>query len=532
MMVQRGAQPVRGGRSGNAGSSRAPHRGMVLIIVLVVVAALALGGYAFAELMVSQRSAARLAGRQLQARSLVDSGVDMTRVLLMKSREEREASGGVYDNVQQFQGMTVLEDPDPNERGKFSIISPNLDQDDQVAGVRFGLADESAKLNLNLLLVADKKLPGTGRTLLMGVPSMSEEYADAILDWMDDDADKRDYGCEDEYYSGLTPPYKTANRPLMTVEELLLVRGVTPQLLFGYDVNRNGVVDPNEMPGGTAGDNDAATQLGWSQFLTLNSKERNVNAAGEPRININQDDLQALYDQLVERLGNEAWASYIVAYRQNGASTGTGQAREWQAMPFDPAKQSRTKFSQVLDLIGSKIQVQGGQGGNQIYNSPFSSEIIAMGLYLPQLLDNVTISESPVLPGRINVNQAPKALLQAVPGMTEEILTEILSRRSPEADPNMPLRRSEAWLLAEGIVTLTEMKSLSAFLCGGGDVYRAQVVGYFQGGQAASRAEVLLDATASPPRILLYRDISHLGRGYALETLGVDLNDGTATVAP
>jgi hypothetical protein len=96
----------------------------------------------------------------------------------------------------------------------------------------------------------------------------------------------------------------------------------------------------------------------------------------------------------------------------------------------------------------------------------------------------------------------------------------------------MPLRRSEAWLLAEGIVTLTEMKSLSAFLCGGGDVYRAQVVGYFQGGQAASRAEVLLDATASPPRILLYRDISHLGRGYALETLGVDLNDGTATVAP
>ena len=28
------------------------------------------------------------------------------------------------------------------------------------------------------------------------------------------------------------------------------------------------------------------------------------------------------------------------------------------------------------------------------------------------------------------------------------------------------------------------------FVTGGGDVYRAQVVGYFQGGQAAIRAEV------------------------------------------
>ena len=33
------------------------------------------------------------------------------------------------------------------------------------------------------------------------------------------------------------------------------------------------------------------------------------------------------------------------------------------------------------------------------------------------------------------------------------------------------------------------------FINGGGSAYPAQVVGYFQGGQAASRAEVVFDAT-------------------------------------
>ena len=53
---------------------------MVLVIVLVVVAVLALGAYAFAELMVSQRAAAKMTGQQLQAKALADSGMDALRV--------------------------------------------------------------------------------------------------------------------------------------------------------------------------------------------------------------------------------------------------------------------------------------------------------------------------------------------------------------------------------------------------------------------------------------------------------------------
>jgi hypothetical protein len=79
--------------------------------------------------------------------------------------------------------------------------------------------------------------------------------------------------------------------------------------------------------------------------------------------------------------------------------------------------------------------------------------------------------------------------------------------------------------LAEQIVDLTTLKALTPFITAGGDVYRAQIVGYFEDGKRASRVEVIWDAaTDINPRILFWRDLSHLGRGFPLETLGVDLS--------
>ncbi|MBI1904232.1 MAG: hypothetical protein HYS13_24315, partial [Planctomycetia bacterium] len=187
----------------------------------------------------------------------------------------------------------------------------------------------------------------------------------------------------------------------------------------------------------------------------------------------------------------------------------------------------KKKLDRVLDLVGAKVQVKfEGDRNSTVLASPFTAELGTMGTYMEMLMDNVTVSQAALLPGRININQASRKVLMGIPGMTEEIVTEIISRRDPEPGADNPQRRLETWILQEGIVTLSEMKSLSPFINGGGDVYRSQVVGYFQGGNAAARAEVVFDATADTPRVLLWRDVSHLGRGYALETLGVLLSDG------
>jgi len=77
----------------------------------------------------------------------------------------------------------------------------------------------------------------------MGLPDMTEEIADSILDFVDSDDDRRENGVESNFYSGLNPAYSAKNGPLDSLDELLLVNGVTPELLFGLDTNRNGILD-------------------------------------------------------------------------------------------------------------------------------------------------------------------------------------------------------------------------------------------------------------------------------------------------
>jgi hypothetical protein len=66
------------------------------------------------------------------------------------------------------------------------------------------------------------------------------------------------------------------------------------------------------------------------------------------------------------------------------------------------------------------------------------------------------------------------------------------------------------------------MKALLPYVTTGGSVYRGQVVGFFDGGGPAVRIEVVLDATASPPHVLFWREISQLGRGFSLDDLGAE----------
>lgn len=527
-------------------SPRAPHRGFLLVIVLIVVMVLALGAYAFSDLMISHREATQLSGKQIQCRVMADSGVEAVRLFLAQTKDAQREAGGTYDNPEQFRGVLVVDDPEAIARGRFSLLAPSVDDEGNLGGVRYGLENESTRLNLNSLLMIDKTSPGAARKLLMALPNCTEEIADAVLDWIDEDDETREFGAEVDYYSGVVPAYAPKNGPLDTVEELLLVRGITPQILFGQDINRNGIVDPFEQTGEpttvttttealstaslTGGEGstitvEADTSRGWSAYLTLFSMERNVNSQGEPRIFLNQTDMSTLYAELKAVLPAD-WATFIVAYKQNGAYSGTDQSQKGGGGNLDLTKAGNTKLTQVLDLIGKKTRVTfQGQGQPTVLESPFSSDILAMGLYLPLLLDNVTVSQAPIIPGRININQAPKTVLAGIPGMNETILTELLNRREFEAPDELPNRRFETWLLAEGIVSLQEMQLLMPFMTAGGDVYRTQVVGYYEGGGASARTEVVFDATDTDPRVLFWRDLSHLGRGFALETLGIELSE-------
>jgi general secretion pathway protein K len=61
---------------------------------------------------------------------------------------------------------------------------------------------------------------------LLALLELPAALADSLADWIDGDAQPRGaHGAEDEYYMRLDPPYRSANRPLIDIDELALVRG-------------------------------------------------------------------------------------------------------------------------------------------------------------------------------------------------------------------------------------------------------------------------------------------------------------------
>ncbi len=526
------------------------RRGFFLILVLVVVAVATMAVYSFTELMVAYDDSAHLSGDLVQTRINVESGVETMRLMLSQPPATRIDFGGVYNNPTMFQAITVSTGIDGVTPSNFTIVAPSLTDTGTLGGIRFGLQNESARLNINTLPVLEKNsdlivpaLSVTGTdaeavdpenlavSLLMALPGMTSDIADAILDWLDEDDIPKEFGAESEYYTTLPTPYSPANGPLQSVEELLLVRGVTPTLLFGADSNRNGVLDADEQQRYGVGI-DTPGVLGWAAYLTVYGAEGNHTRDGNKRININNDDLETLYGELSEAMGDELFATYIIAYRMYGkaagASGGNGGGSNSNAKTGGPWTEDLystldlsagggTKVNQILDLVGSTITI--GNGNNATtYTSPFDEGPIAMALYLPMLMDLLTTSDAEAMPGRINLNECPAELLYGIPTLDEETVQLILESRTTESED---LNREFAtWPLVEGILTIEQMRSLTPLLTCGGDVYRVQIVGYFEGNGISTRSEVIIDATTVNPKIVSWKDLSHLGRGFDMSVLG------------
>jgi len=98
---------------------------------------------------------------------------------------------------------------------------------------RVAIVDESGKIGINAItdlsgIVLKNLLTQSGAT-----PGEADIIVDSILDWRDEDDLHRLNGAENEYYATLANPYKPRNAPFETLEELLLVRGMKADILYG-----------------------------------------------------------------------------------------------------------------------------------------------------------------------------------------------------------------------------------------------------------------------------------------------------------
>jgi general secretion pathway protein K len=67
-------------------------------------------------------------------------------------------------------------------------------------------------------------------------PSEVTPIVNSIIDWIDADKIPRLQGAESDYYESLSPAYFAKNGPIDDISELLLIKGVTPELYYGIAV--------------------------------------------------------------------------------------------------------------------------------------------------------------------------------------------------------------------------------------------------------------------------------------------------------
>ncbi len=147
-------------------------------------------------------------------------------------------------------------------------IPPSPGGDNHAAWqVWWRLADETAKINVNLV-PAD---------VLAKIAGLDQAAVASILDWIDKDDVPNPDGAEKEYYASLSPAYACRNGPLETLEELALIKGITPEIYFGAGgPEQMNVNDPTSEQAHTA--DDEKGPIGLDELLTVH---------GDGKLNLN-----------------------------------------------------------------------------------------------------------------------------------------------------------------------------------------------------------------------------------------------------
>lgn len=126
----------------------------------------------------------------------------------------------------------------------------------------YDLTDEESKININVVtyprLVTLLEETGVADSKSRSI------IADSILDWIDSDHLHKLNGAEDDYYEGLNLPFEAKDRRIDTIEELLLVRGMTPAIFYGGE-----------------SEDGSETYAGLIHFLTTTAAGFNNNTASE-----------------------------------------------------------------------------------------------------------------------------------------------------------------------------------------------------------------------------------------------------------
>ncbi|HUW81388.1 MAG TPA: hypothetical protein VMZ31_01175 [Phycisphaerae bacterium] len=492
------------GRSGSTG--RVHRRGVMLAAVLVIVVLLSILGLSFGFSMRANLLATGAVTNELQARLAAEAGVqrliqlmraegvyvsawlnnpdNLHEVLVWSPQQEEAPSGFEHrsESTRSRRDDRRDDEEQPDMAWRFSIVADDPSDDEE--RVRFGVVPENGKLDINM--ASQEQLTALFSEVLDPLEVVVPELVDALLDWRDADDEPRENGAENDFYVEREPVgYRAKNGAFETVEELLLVKGFTAQVLFGEDYNRNGLLEANENDGDASFplDNaDGELDRGLLPYLTVWSRELNLASDGRPRFNLG-----------------------------SGGGRGADAAAEQLAEFFEP---------EAVDYI-----LGAGAAGEGETNSPVRLVLAEDSPLtvedLPAVLDRITTLPYPGFMGLINVNTAPQQVLATIPELAPYV-DDILAVRD---DLDDEAKLTPAWLHTDAAVPLEVLAELVGARPDYGVTTRASVIsieslGYADHVGVVKRINVVLDISwPTNPQVLYYRDLTPLGTAYRIREM-------------
>ncbi len=553
-----------------------PHsrRGLLLIVVLVMVVLLALLAAGYTLMVRAHLDGITTQIRQFKIRMAADSGVQQAVVTLRYTRGDLDTW---YSNPELYRAFLVqgpegeetkaivteqaardveVHDPTADEAFRFSLFAPNFDDPTRV---RYGFTDESSRMDLNSATEGQLR-----RLFEMVIPDSSDfpvdinVLVDSLLDWREPGDAPRANGAKSAFYQTLEPPYRAKGAPFSSVEELLMVRGFTPWVLFGEDYNQNGLLDPNEDDGDASFPLDDANGVlyrGIAPFLTVWSQETNTSGDNRPRIFLNMQDVDKLREKLEAEFDGDI-ISYVMAVRSAGVRFNsvmnllpapepdeeepTSQPDDendptTQPTGGDPSSQPsgenremlggasvddlRSDIAGDIPIVGEVVGQQPPQqpGGNPapptrpVYANLTAETPPGTLEDLPLILDRLTTNPSPLSGGRINVSTAPREVLSMLEELTPEDVEAIVATRQTL---DSVTKSTPAWLVTQGVISEYKFRRILDRITTNSSVYRIEPVGYADDVGIVERYMVIIQMRGPVPQVLYYRNLNPLGMAY------------------
>ncbi|MCX5682978.1 MAG: type II secretion system protein GspK [Planctomycetota bacterium] len=454
--------------------ARGRARGVVLVAVLAVAALVAIIAAGLMFRVRAEMAASASGSRGEQAYEAAMAGVARAITVLRISSNDPAVW---YDNPDIFQNQLVADDG--ANRWYFTVYGDPLDPQQGIP--RYGLTDEAGKINLNVAPIET----------LMGLPNMTSELVDCLMDFRDADSDTRSEGAEQDYYDHLESPYIIPNGPLETLEELLMVKGFNAQIIYGEDANMNGLLEQNEDDGDESfppDGRDGHLDKGLRGVATVVTSEPNNNAAGKARININADSPPSRVPGLSDKA-----IQFILMYRSEGNT-----------------------FKHPSELLEMKYTLKQDHPELPIAKKGVEIDSDVKGEQLAAVLDELTtlpVDKSKPILGLVNVNTASAEALAVLPGMDPNLAQQIVDARR---DLDTETKSSPAWLYTQNLLDAAAFKMVAPYLTTRSFQYSLRCVGF---GVPCGRyrvLEVVVDMGGGTPRVVYMRDISRTGMPFAL----------------